>query len=117
MTSDPEVEGESAIERSYSTRHSTRDSKRKSRAKPLLADADWDNSRHDRIPHEEDEDDYEHGKRNAQGKARFDAKAKDANGVELVTVPALGPEYVPLMTVALLAILTRHFLMFQMAER
>lgn len=95
---DPEIEGESAIERSYSTRHSTRDGKRKSRnAKPLLAGADWDNSRHDRVMDDEGND-YGGGggwKSNPEGKARFDVKAKDVNGVELITVPALGPEYVP----------------------
>ncbi|KAJ9101935.1 hypothetical protein QFC19_005016 [Naganishia cerealis] len=81
---------DSPIERSYSMRHSTQEHKRgKNRIKPLLADANWDNSRHDVI--REDDEDARWGS-GAGGKARFNTKAKDANGVELVTVPALGPE-------------------------
>lgn len=41
----------------------------------------------------DEEDDHENWKRSSEGKARFDGKAKDVNGVELVTVPALGPEW------------------------
>jgi len=84
---------DSPIERSYSTRHSTKQGKRgKSRAKPLLADANWDTSRHDVGREDADDDDERWGGGGMGGKARFNAKAKDANGVELVTVPALGPE-------------------------
>ncbi|KAJ9108918.1 hypothetical protein QFC21_000239 [Naganishia friedmannii] len=84
---------DSPIERSYSTRYSTKEGKRssKSRAKPLLADANWDTSRHD-VVREDDEDDERWGGGGMGGKTRFNTKAKDANGVELVTVPALGPE-------------------------
>jgi hypothetical protein len=106
-TLDADPTGESAIERSYSTRHSTRDPtsktsrKQSRRGKPLLAGADWDNSRHDGVfgegdhPDGVDDEGYaDSGWRRGGGKARFDTKAKDVNGVELVTVPALGSEYV-----------------------
>lgn len=86
---------DSPIERSYSTRHSTKQGKRagnKSHAKPLLADANWDTSRHDVVRGDDDEDDERWGSSGMGGKTRFNTKAKDANGVELVTVPALGPE-------------------------
>jgi hypothetical protein len=42
----------------------------------------------------DEEDDHGSWKREPEGKARFDGKAKDVNGVEMITVPALGPEYV-----------------------
>jgi hypothetical protein len=42
----------------------------------------------------EDDGYADSGWKRGGGKARFDTKAKDVNGVELVTVPALGPEYV-----------------------
>lgn len=64
-----------------------------------MAGADWDNSRHDGIfaegEHGEEEGIGDEESKRVGGKGRFDTKAKDVNGVELVTVPALGPEYVP----------------------
>ncbi|KAJ9125272.1 hypothetical protein QFC22_000227 [Naganishia vaughanmartiniae] len=104
LSDDQQQQGEEAyrdspIERSYSTRHSTKQGSRggKSRAKPLLADANWDTSRHDVVREDEEGDERWGGENSGRGgemggKARFNTKAKDANGVELVTVPALGPE-------------------------